>query len=102
MSSISCTDKKTISFDIPKGSAHVTLKEFAAQAKSEIVFDHRGDISVETKAVRGRMIPETALEMMLKGTGLTYVRDTQSSAFAVSFSLENPDPSANQFNTPVY
>lgn len=87
---ISCVESETTYFNISKGSARITLKEFAAQAKSEIIFDHSGNLSVETQPVMGRMTPEAALHIMLKETGLSYSQDTQSRAFAVSFSDNVP------------
>ena len=82
----SCAKKDTYVFDIPKGSAQITLKVFATQANAEIVFNHSGDLLVKTNAVKGSMTSDSALAMMLEDTGLSFVRDQQTRAFAVSFS----------------
>lgn len=73
--------KKT--FDVPAGDAVRTLKQFAAQAGSEIVFSPDVVGAVKTRAVLGQLTPREALEAMLADTGLVAGQEQKTGAFAV-------------------
>src|SRR5882757_5437509 len=68
-------------FNIPAGSAAQTLKQFAVQAKREIVFAKLDE--VQTHAVQGDYTPREAISLMLADTGLTATQDQKTGAFAV-------------------
>jgi iron complex outermembrane receptor protein len=70
------------SFHIEAGSAAQTLKQFALQAQSEIVFSAELVADVRTNAIGGELVPKAALEQMLAGTGLLATQD-RTGAFAV-------------------
>lgn len=74
-------DNDKIAFDVPAGNAAQTLKQFAQQAKREIVFPSVGDI--RTNAVQGTLSVREGLDRLLDGTPLTVVEDQKTGAFAV-------------------
>jgi hypothetical protein len=89
---ISCKKEQTCSFSLEKGKASITLTEFADQAGVEILFENNSIRGIETNAVEGAMTPLKAMELMLKGTTLTYCVDPVSHAFAISRNDDlNPD-----------
>src|SRR5262245_18011289 len=59
-----------LAFDLPAGDARPMLRQFAAQAKREIVFPTGSVEGIRTNAVRGEMTPPEAVNQMLAGTGL--------------------------------
>ena len=83
--------------DIPEGYAPRTLKEFAKQAKVEIVFNAPNVASVMTNSVEGRMTPQAALDIMLSGTNLSFEIDSETGAYAVTL-IEITDTRANTRN----
>ena len=70
-------------FSVPEGDAARTLKQFAAQAKREIVFAPEKVGGVQTHAVSGEFAPRAALDRMLADTGLAVTQDQKTGAFAV-------------------
>jgi TonB-dependent receptor len=70
-------------FDVPAGAAVRTLKQFAAQAGSEIVFSPEVVGAVKTRAVLGQFTPREALDAMLANTGLVAAQEQKTGAFAV-------------------
>lgn len=74
-------DNDKIAFDVPAGNAAQALKQFAQQAKREIVFPSVGDI--RTNAVQGTLSVREGLDRLLDGTPLTAVEDRKTGAFAV-------------------
>ena len=78
-----CAEKEELSLDIPEGTATITLKEFARQTNVEILFDRQIVFGVETKAVKGRYEPSSALRMMLEDTPLGVDFEKESGAYAV-------------------
>ena len=70
--------------DIPEGYAAQTLKEFAKQARVEIVFNAPSVAGVVTNPVEGSMTPQAALDTMLSGTDLYFEIDTETGAYAVT------------------
>ena len=79
----SCSNKEERSLDIPRGSATLTLKEFARQTDVEILFDLKIVYGVETNAVKGNYEPGSALRMMLADTPLGVDFEKDSGAYAV-------------------
>lgn len=61
-------------FDISAGAAPTTLKEFAEQAHLQLLFDFKAVKSLHTPEVKGQFEPAEALEILLRGTGLTFRR----------------------------
>ncbi len=70
-------------FDIGPGSASETLKVFARQAGSEIVFSGESVGAVSTNRVKGEFTAREAIDAMLSNTGLVATEDTKTGAFAV-------------------
>lgn len=64
-----------VSFDIPCGPAARSLGTFARQAGIALVFPYEIAVDRRTRAVRGRLEPEVALERLLRGSGLVHRRD---------------------------
>lgn len=87
------------SFDLPAGEARPMLKQFAAQAKKEILFDVQNVSGITTNAVKGDLTPQEALDQMLAGTGLLAGRDAKSGAFAIR--RETPVESKNVASRPA-
>lgn len=83
----------TLRFDLPAGEARPMLRQFAAQAKREIVFPTESVDGVKTNAVRGEMTPLEAVDRMLAGTGLTAAADPKTGAFAVRKGAADPNAS---------
>ena len=79
----SCTKQETRSLDIPAGFATQPLKEFARQAKVEIIFDSQSVYGVKTQSVNGDYDPQSALRIMLEDTPLSVDFDDESGAYAI-------------------
>ena len=75
---------QTRSFDIEAGNSRTTLREFARQARVDVVMDRRDVQGVQTNEVSGLLEPRIALERMLEGTPLVFKEDLESGAFAVT------------------
>lgn len=80
---VRAADTAKKSFDVPAGDAVRTLKQFAAQAGSEIVFSPEVVGAVKTRAVQGQLTPREALDAMLADTGLVAGQEQKTGAFAV-------------------
>jgi len=72
------------SFNLPRGDAAVTLKQFSAAAGTPIVYLVDRVRGATTNAVRGEFAPREALERMLAGSGLEAAEDTATGALVVS------------------
>jgi iron complex outermembrane receptor protein len=83
VSSARAADAAKKAFDVPAGDAVRTLKQFAAQAGSEIVFSPEVVGAVKTRAVQGQLTPREALDAMLADTGLVAGQEQKTGAFAV-------------------
>ncbi|MEJ1961527.1 MAG: TonB-dependent receptor [Gammaproteobacteria bacterium] len=59
-------------FNIDAGVAAQRLNEFGTQSRMQLVFNFEDMQDVEVSAVRGALKPKDALNMMLKGTPITY------------------------------
>ena len=90
-------------FDVPAGDARPALRQFAAQAKREIVFPVDLVGGLKTNAVKGELTPREAIDTMLAGTGLVAALDQQTGAFAVrrSTPLPGPKETARADSTPT-
>ena len=80
----SCSTPEKLYFDIPRGYANRTLKEFARQAEVEIVFRDRSVDGIQTNAVEGYFESFTALGVMVEGTDLEVAQDAVTGAYAVT------------------
>jgi iron complex outermembrane receptor protein len=88
-----------LTFEIAAGAAPTTLKEFAAQAHVQLLFDYKAVQSLKTPAVHGQLEPSEALKILLKGSGLTFrqVNDHTIAVMAIgsapTTSVSTPDQS---------
>ena len=72
------------SFDLPRGDAATTLRQFAAAAGRSLVFVTDKVRGETTNAVRGEFTPRDALERMLAGSALEAAQDAATGALVVS------------------
>ena len=72
------------SFDLPRGDAATTLRQFAAAAGRSLVFVTDKVRGETTNAVRGELTPREALERMLAGSALEAAQDAATGALVVS------------------
>lgn len=81
-------------FNISAGRADRALLDFAHQAKFTLLFPAVPVGLVQTVAVSGNLQPSKALELMLKGTNLTYEFVTPNSVavFPAPLSLSSEKP----------
>jgi iron complex outermembrane receptor protein len=75
-------EKRT--FNLPRGDAALTLKQFAAAAGTPIIYLVDRVRGATTNAVRGELTPREALERMLVNSGLEAAQDGTTGAFVVS------------------
>ena len=75
-------EKRT--FNLPRGDAALTLKQFAAAAGTPIIYLVDRVRGATTNAVRGELTPHEALERMLVNSGLEAAQDGTTGAFVVS------------------
>ena len=75
-------EKRT--FNLPRGDAADTLKQFAAAAGTPIVYLVDRVRGATTNAVTGEFTPRDALDRMLAGSALEAAQDTASGALVVS------------------
>jgi iron complex outermembrane recepter protein len=61
-----------IVFEIEAGLAPSTLKQFAAQAHVQLLFDYKAVQSLKTPEVHGQLEPADALKILLQGSGFTF------------------------------
>ena len=72
------------SFDLPRGDAATTLRQFAAASGRSLVFVTDKVRGETTNAVRGEFTPREALERMLAGSALEAAQDAATGALIVS------------------
>jgi iron complex outermembrane receptor protein len=87
--------------DVPAGDAVKSLRLFARQAGVQLVFpadDVRGH---RTNEVAGRLEPRHALEMLLRGSGLTFVEDPATGAFVVRKEMQATKTPAHMAAAPA-
>lgn len=80
--SLSAAEKKA--FNIAAGTAEKSLKEFAAQSNSEIVYPDEVVRGIKTNAAKGEFSARDALEQILSGTELVVTQDAKSGALTIS------------------
>jgi len=61
-----------VMFEIAAGDARTTLKEFAAQAHVQLLFDYSAVAQLRTPELKGQYEPGAALRILLRGTGFTF------------------------------
>jgi len=83
-------------FDIPSGAAEVTLKRFRAQSGVELLYSSDAAAGVVTKAVKGGMSPQEAVELMLSGTPLRASVDAKSGVVRIARVREEAVPEKNE------
>jgi iron complex outermembrane receptor protein len=71
-------------FDLPRGDAATTLRQFAAASGRSLVFVTDKVRGESTNAVRGQFTPRDALERMLAGSALEAAQDAATGALVVS------------------
>ena len=71
-------------FNLPRGDAAGTLKQFAAAAGTPIVYLVDRVRGVTTNAVTGEFTPREALDHMLAGSALEAAQDAATGALVVS------------------
>lgn len=76
-------DAARIVFDLPSGDAAQTLRQFALQAKREILFPVQPVAGVKTNAVAGELAVAEALNQLLAGTELSAIVDEKTGAIVV-------------------
>ncbi len=89
------------SFELDAGDAELTLKQFAKQARLDIVFDPQSVEGVQTQEVVGTLLPSIALERMLEGTPLVFKEDLETGAFAVTRSEVPPGDLTTRYTEPL-
>ena len=72
------------SFDLPRGDAATTLRQFAASAGRSLVFVTDKVRGETTNSIRGEFTPREALDRMLAGSALEVAQDTATGALVVS------------------
>ena len=83
LSAAGAADTAKINFNLPAGEAGKTLKQFAAQAKREILFPVQRVDNVKTNAVQGELTVREGLDRLLAGTELRAIEDTKTGALVV-------------------
>jgi|GEM_PF-457367 len=79
-------------YDIPRGDAATTLKQFVEQSGEQVVFLVEKVRGVTTNAVHGEYVARAALDQMLDGTALYALQDDKTSALVVNRSASQPQP----------
>ena len=92
---------QTRSFDMEAGNARTTLREFARQARVDVVMDRQDVQGVQTNEVSGLLVPRIALERMLEGTPLVFKEDLETGAFAVTRSEVPPGDLTTRYTEPL-
>ncbi|SDS37569.1 TonB-dependent receptor [Opitutus sp. GAS368] len=86
-------------FDLPAADAAVTLKAFAEQSGREIVYAVDAVRGTRTNAVKGELLPQEALELMLAGTDLMATQ-SKGGLLAVKKAPDPKDQRAAQTTAP--
>lgn len=72
-----------ISFDLPSAPAEQSLKKFSAQSGLEVIYVSATVANVTTPAVKGRLTPAEAIDLLLKDSSLIAVPDSKTGAYTV-------------------
>jgi iron complex outermembrane receptor protein len=89
-------DATKVNFNLPAGDAGQTLKQFAAQAKREILFPVQRVDTVKTNAVQGELTVREGLDKLLAGTELRAIEDAKTGALVVQRADDPNAPRAAQ------
>ena len=81
------------SFDLPADLAESSLKKFAAQSGTEVVFASSTAGKVRTNAVKGDYTPREALNRLVANTSLSVVENARTGALMIH-STASPKNSA--------
>lgn len=84
------------SYNLPRGDASATLKQFASLSGQPIVYLIEKVRGEQTNAIAGEFAPREALDRMLVGTALTVAQDAATGAFVVSRKRAEGSSSATQ------
>ena len=87
----SVADAAPIAFRIPAQPATLALREFAAQAHVQLLFDYKAFATRQTPAVQGRMEAQAALALLLKGSGFKFQRVNSRTIAIVPVSQDPAD-----------
>ena len=79
-----------VTFEIAAGSATTTLKQFAAQAHMQLLFDFKAVQSLKTPALKGQLEPTEALRILLQGSGLTFRQVNDHTIAVMALGSEPP------------
>lgn len=80
---VAAQDKNAVRYNIPAQSLESALSQFAIQSKRQVIYDPGIVPSRETPGLKGEYVPETALQMLLKDSGLQ-VRITRGDTIVVT------------------
>jgi hypothetical protein len=81
-------------FAIPEGDAKVTLKQFAAQSREQVLYSPDDVGGVRTQAVNGELAPMEALACMLERTPLRARQDERTKAISIIAKAPSQAPPA--------
>lgn len=84
------------SYNLPRGDASATLKQFASLSGQPIVYLIERVRGEQTNAIAGEFTPREALERMLAGTALTVAQDAATGAFVISRQRPVAPPAAKR------
>ena len=98
------TTKKV--YDIPRGDAATTLRQFVEQSGEQVVFLVEKVRGVSTNAVHGEYVARTALDQMLAGTELYALQDDKTNALVVNRAVggvpkSTASPTADEVSGPA-
>ena|GEM_PF-4424689 len=79
-------------FDVPAKDILTSLRQFSAQSGEQLLYSADAISGVLTAAIKGTFTSQTALDRMLRGTGLIAIRDRKTRAFTISCN----DPEAHR------
>lgn len=80
---LGATEAAKINFNVAAGEAGRTLKQFAQQAKREIMFPVQRVDSIKTNALTGELTVKEGLDRLLAGTNLRAFEDEKTGALIV-------------------
>jgi outer membrane receptor for monomeric catechols len=97
------TDAVRRAFAIPEGDAKVTLKQFAAQSREQVLYSPDDVGGVRTQAVQGELAPIEALARMLERTPLRARQDERTKAISIIAKAPSqaPPATANASQAPI-
>lgn len=88
-------EEKVFYFTIPEGIAVNTVREVAHQTGVDILLVDASVSEVTTNQIQGRYSVSEALKIMLEGTRLEVVRDSESGAYAITVAKSKHEASGS-------